>query len=47
MKINGEEIRMLCFTNDIAMIAEYQKDLQRSPNVLDEVLQRHAHKTKT
>jgi hypothetical protein len=35
IKINGEEINMLRFADDIAMIAENQKDLQRSLKVLD------------
>jgi hypothetical protein len=50
IKIIGEEIIMLGFADDIAMIAENQEDLQRSLIVLNEVLQRYnmnINKTKT
>jgi hypothetical protein len=50
IKINGKEINTLRFAHLIAMIAENQEDLQRSLNILDEVLQRcnmNINKTKT
>ena len=50
IKINGDEINMLRFADDIAIIAENQDDLQRSINAMDQALQEYnmnINKTKT